>query len=89
MNDLEEDKHLFFYCKLEHVYYLHFRADIYIPVGCDWREPTDYGFMQEIRLDAKDVKELVKVDKRKISLWTDMGVVAFEALITGCMIHNP
>lgn len=88
MNDLEEDKHLFFYCKLEHVYYLHFRADIYIPVGCDWREPTDYGFMQEIRLDAKDAKELVKVDKRKISLWTDMGVVAFEALITGCMIHN-
>lgn len=85
MNDLEEDKHLFFYCKREHVYYIHFRADIYIAVGCDWREPTDYGFMQEVRLDAKD---LVKVDKRKIALWTDMSVIAFEALITGCMMHN-
>lgn len=85
MNDLEENKHLFFYCKNNATYYLRFRADIYIAVGCDWREPIDYGFMQERRFDDKD---LIKVDKRKIALWTDMSVVAFEALITGCMIHN-
>lgn len=86
MNEIEEDNHLFFYRKRDNVYYLHFRADIYIAVGCDCREPGDYGFMQEVRFDAK---ELVKVDKRKTALWTDMSVVAFEALITGCMIHNP
>lgn len=85
MHDLE-DKHLFFYCKRRQVYYIHFRADIYIVVGCDSREPFDYGFMQEIRLDAKD---LVKVDKRKVALWTDMSAIAFEALITGVMVHNP
>lgn len=85
MHDLE-DNHLFFYCKRRRVYYIHFRADIYIAVGCDSREPFDYGFMQEIRLDAKD---LFKVDKRKVVLWTDMSTIALEALITGVMVHNP
>ncbi len=85
MNEIE-DKHLFFYCKNNATYYLRFRADIYIAVGCDCREPGDYGFMQERRFDAKD---LVKVDKPKIVMWTDMGTIALEALISGIMLHNP
>lgn len=89
MNDIpEEYSHLFFMSntKHNHTYYLHFRADIYIPIGCDYREQTSYGFMQEVRLE-KD--EVVPVSKEKVSLWTDMGCVAFEALITGIMMHNP
>ena len=84
----DQEKHLFFmstYSNISHTYYLRLRADIYIPVGCDHREPVSYGFMQEIRLKPNEVQA---VDKQKVSLWTDMGILAFEVLISGIMIHN-
>lgn len=88
MNEIEQKNHVFYkstHSSLNHIYYLKFREDIYIAVGCDYREETDYGFMQEVRLEPSEVEETTK---EKIKLWTDMSPIAFELLLSGIVLHN-
>ncbi|QOI66617.1 hypothetical protein [Erwinia phage FBB1] len=86
MEDLKNIFYVSTYSNHNHTFYLHFRGDIYIPVGCDHRSGSSFSFMQEVRLEPHEVKPTTK---ERVRLWTDMGTIAFESLITGIMIHNP